>query len=269
LFAVGEPALPQPVLIGLGAVLPAAMLWQLAAVLGTDRRSRAETAALRAALDDLRKAQAERPAPVTQPAAARVPAPPRPAPAPAPDPAPVAPVANTDEAQGHLELGPPPDDLGALLSHDDFIRALNFPETAQDTDGFAALRRAMGYRKAAQLIQAAEDVLTLLSQQGIYMDDLVPQPAPAATWRRFAIGERGEAVRPLGGIDDAEVLETATARMREDPIFRDVAHHFLRRFDQVFAEFEPDATDSEVTALADTRTARAFMLLGRASGSFD
>ena len=43
----------------------------------------------------------------------------------------------------------------------------------------------------------------------------------------------------------------------------------LRLFDRTFAEFEKDASDGEISALADTRTARAFMLLGRVAGTFD
>ena len=57
--------------------------------------------------------------------------------------------------------------------------------------------------------------------------------------------------------------------MRQDHIFRDTAHHFLRKFDHTFALFEKQATDAEIIALADTRTARAFMLLGRVAGTFD
>ncbi|CAN0550003.1 unnamed protein product [Laminaria digitata] len=57
--------------------------------------------------------------------------------------------------------------------------------------------------------------------------------------------------------------------MREDPIFRDAAHHFLRRFDTSFAGFEPNATDEDISAFAMTRTSRAFMLLGRVAGTFD
>jgi len=57
--------------------------------------------------------------------------------------------------------------------------------------------------------------------------------------------------------------------MRQDPVFRDVAHHFLRRFDRAFAAFERAADDAEIAALAETRTARAFMLLGRVAGTFD
>ena len=79
--------------------------------------------------------------------------------------------------QGALELGTPAEALSPPLPQADFIRALHFPETAEDEAGFAALRRALKDRKAAQLIQAAQDVLTLLSQDGIYMDDLSPDRA--------------------------------------------------------------------------------------------
>ena len=57
--------------------------------------------------------------------------------------------------------------------------------------------------------------------------------------------------------------------MRSDPVFRDASHHFLRLFDKTFAEFEQRASDGEIAALAETRTARAFMLLGRVTGTFD
>ena len=57
--------------------------------------------------------------------------------------------------------------------------------------------------------------------------------------------------------------------MRQDTVFRDAAHHFLRQFDKTFTEFEKNASDQNVADLAETRTARAFMLLGRVTGTFD
>lgn len=171
--------------------------------------------------------------------------------------------------QGSLELGTPAEALSPPLPSNDFIRALNFPETAEDTEGFAALRRALKDRKAAQLIQAAQDVLTLLSQDGIYMDDLRPDMARPEVWRQFAHGARGRAVAALGGVRDRSSLALTAGRMKQDPIFRDAAHHFLRKFDQMFTEFEAEADDAEISALGDTRTARAFMLLGRVAGTFD
>ncbi|KAG1715138.1 Transcription elongation factor GreA [Nymphon striatum] len=56
--------------------------------------------------------------------------------------------------QPTLALGTPGEALAPPLSNDDFIRALNFPETADDEAGFAALRRALKDRNASQLIQA-------------------------------------------------------------------------------------------------------------------
>ncbi len=146
---------------------------------------------------------------------------------------------------------------------------MNFPESPDDAAGFRALRRAMQDRRTAQLIQASQDVLTLLSQEGIYMDDLAPDRARPDLWRRFAKGERGRTLAALGGIRDPAALAVTGARMRQDNIFRDSAHHFLRRFDVVLSEFETTASDADLAAFTETRTARAFMLLGRIAGTFD
>jgi hypothetical protein len=171
--------------------------------------------------------------------------------------------------QPALALGTQAIDMAPQLSNEDFIRALNFPETADDKVGFASLRRALKDRSTSQLVQAAQDVLTLMSQDGIYMDDLSPDRARPEIWRQFAQGARGRAIAPLGGIRDRSSLALTNARMKQDPIFRDAAHHFLRRFDKTFAAFEINATDTDISAMADTRTSRAFMLLGRCAGTFD
>ena len=180
-----------------------------------------------------------------------------------------APIPVLSDDQAILALGTQASDMAPALSHDDFIRALNFPETAEDTEGFAALRKALKDRNASQLVQAAQDVLTLLSHDGIYMDDLRPDRARPEVWREFAQGARGRTIAALGGVRDRSSLALTNARMKQDPIFRDAAHHFLRRFDRAFAGFEAQASDGEISALAETRTARAFMLLGRVAGTFD
>ncbi|MCF7748677.1 hypothetical protein GLP43_14015 [Sulfitobacter sp. M39] len=171
--------------------------------------------------------------------------------------------------QPALALGTSAADMTPPLSHEDFIRALNFPETAEDAEGFSALRKALKDRNASQLVQASQDVLTLLSQDGIYMDDLRPDRARPEIWRQFAQGARGRPIAALGGIRDRSSLALTSARMKQDPIFRDAAHHFLRRFDRAFAAFEAEASDADISALTDTRTVRAFMLLGRVAGTFD
>ncbi len=273
----------------LAVFLPVAMIWVAATAARASRVMREESRRLRTAIDAIRQAQIaqqqrssaqqdssikqklEEIAEITKKtetalamfqssrAAAAAVRPVVPMAAPTPE----------GEDQGALELGTPAEALSPPLPHADFIRALHFPETAEDEEGFAALRRALKDRKAAQLIQAAQDVLTLLSQDGIYMDDLSPDRARPEVWRQFAQGTRGRAVAALGGVRDRSSLALSAARMKQDPIFRDAAHHFLRRFDQAFAEFAEAASDEEITALAETRTARAFMLLGRVAGTFD
>lgn len=180
--------------------------------------------------------------------------------APQPDPA---------AEQPALALGTPAEALRPPLSNADFIRALQFPENPDDKEGFRSLRAALEDRNVAKLIRAAQDVLTLLSQEGIYMDDLKPDRARPEIWRRFAMGERGRGIAALGGVRDRAALALAAGRLREDAIFKDAVHHFLRSFDKVLLEFEKSATDSELTDLAETRTVRAFMLLGRVTGVFD
>lgn len=179
------------------------------------------------------------------------------------------PIKVASDEQPALALGTPAEDLRAPLTVSDFVRALHFPESPEDKAGFRALRLALEDRKTSRLIRAAQDVLTLLSQEGIYMDDLKPERCRPEVWRRFASGERGREIAGLGGIRDRSSLALTASRMREDPVFRDAAHHFLRSFDKTFAEFEKNATDAELADLAETRTARAFMLLGRVTGTFD
>lgn len=186
-----------------------------------------------------------------------------------PTPPKPAPEPKGAEDQPALALGTQAQDFAPPLATDDFIRALNFPETVDDKQGFAALRRALKDRPSAQLIQAAQDILTLLSQDGIYMDDLRPDRARPEVWRHFGQGMRGRSIAALGGVRDRSSLALTAGRMKQDPIFRDAAHHFLRLFDKTFADFETRATDGEIASLAETRTARAFMLLGRVAGTFD
>ena len=191
----------------------------------------------------------------------------RPIPPSAPDPAPAPPETAPDQEvlpfESTGEETPPP------LAWADFIRALNFPDNPDDIAGFDALRRALRDRPTAQLVRAAQDVLTLMAQDGLYMDDLPPDTVHPETWRRFATGERGRAIAALGGIHDSAALAQVAARMKRDPIFRDAAHHFLRRFDRIVSQFAELASDADISALSDTRTARAFMLLGRSAGTFD
>ena len=283
---------------GIGAImsvflvfLPVALIWIAAVTARTVRGLRVEAQRLQAAVDAMRKTYLEqqqaaaaggRPAverKLDEIAAAqrqtdahlvtftsrREHEPPRALP-------PVLPGAVAGDAgdeQPALALGTPAEALQPPLGIADFIRAVNFPDTGEDKEGFRALRLALEDREIARLVRAAQDVLTLLAQDGIYMDDLRPDRARPEIWRRFAQGERGRGIAALGGIRDRSSLALTAARMRADPVFRDAAHHFLRQFDRSFSTFEKAASDQDIAELAETRTARAFMLFGRVAGVFD
>lgn len=250
------------ILVLLMAMLPVALIWGMIVTLRSVHGLRDEAARLQATLETMRTA------PVPVPAQVRPAARAEDAPA----------VRQNRTATARPQPEPPaeqpalalePEEVRPPLSIADFIRALQFPESPEDKEGFRALRLALADRTVAKLIRAAQDVLTLLSQDGTYMDDLPPESCPPELWRRFAAGERGKAIAAVGGIRDEAVLGLTAARMKTDPVFRDAAHHFLRTFDRTFAAAEPSATDAEVAELSETRTARAFMLFGRVTGTFD
>ncbi|MEE2862375.1 MAG: hypothetical protein VYB46_16430 [Pseudomonadota bacterium] len=250
-----------------GIVLPIALVW-----LGVAQAR--ELAVLRAETDDLRHHLSQMRAPradegttksvrIDASEGVRMSAPePQPARAvPAARPRPPAPPRAAAPAQPeHAEQ--------AEVDPATLIRALNFPDGPDDAEAIEALRQALRDKANSKVLRAAQDVVTLLAGRDVYMDDLPPDPARPETWRRYAEGARGSAVAALGGIRQPEALEIAAAMMRDDEIFRDTAHHFLRHVDDLLARLVPKLDDLQIAVLADSRSARAFMLLGRVSGAF-
>jgi hypothetical protein len=293
IFSVGEQSPLALAITALAAFVPPVLLWVAVTTLRSVRNLRDEAARLQAAVDALRNAYvaqnqaaslglkpsvekkldeivaAQRQTETTlanftsrRDPALTVPSADRKAALALPQP-------TAGDEQPALALGTPIDEPGPPLKVADFVRALNFPDSPEDKAGFRALRLALEDRNVSKLIRAAQDVLTLLSQDGIYTDDLRPDRAKPEVWRRFAQGERGRTIAGLGGVHDRSSLALTSARMREDAVFRDAAHHFLRTFDRAFQEFEKTASDQDIAELAETRTARAFMLFGRVTGTFD
>ncbi|MSU88195.1 hypothetical protein GE300_01020 [Rhodobacteraceae bacterium 2CG4] len=228
-----------------------------------ERRLKTTDTALRRAEQTLAARPIPAPAPTAAPAAA-----PQPAAAPPAADAPP-PAAAAEAAQPDLPLHGGGDNH-ATLSLDDAVRALNFPRDANDREGFAVLSRAMGEPELARLLRSSEDTQTLLAQNGLYMDDLMPAPATSGDWRQFAKGGAARAaLMPLNGITDSQALETVRGRMRADPIFRDTALHFQRKFDHMLHRIAPEASDATLLNLVDTRSGRAYVLLVQASSAPD
>lgn len=269
---------------------PLALIWLSVGLGRAILALRAEAAGLRAEMEALRAGNAPEkpdaaahPAPVPHPAHAQrrtqaahptvtashraAARPSQPQPAISPRPAPVA-QARDENPQAELALeGTRP--MTTEMDSSDVILALNFPDGPDDHAAVRALRQALRDPVASRLIRAAQDVITLLADRGLYMDDLIPEaPADPRLWRRFAAGERGPDLSGMGTIRDQDSLDIASQMICEDEVFRDVCHHFLRRFDRCATDLVPMLSDDELAALAYTRSARAFMLLARAAGMF-
>ena len=259
--------------VALAVALPVVVIWLSVLVLRTVAALHAQALRIEAAVDRLRRnaeAAAQAPPPVP------------------PDPDPEAALAlfvSRREAQRRRETGrhetgrpdaagqaglalDPPPPAAAPLDGDSLIRALDFPRDARDASGFDLLRRALHDPGSAELIRAAQEVLSGLAAEGIETRDLNPDRARPEVWRAFAQGARGAAVAGLGGVRDRSVLALTGGRMRADPAFREAAHRFLRAFDRRLAAFEAEASDAQLVRLAETRAARAFMILGRVTGIF-
>ncbi|MGR3625015.1 MAG: hypothetical protein ACU0A0_01860 [Limimaricola sp.] len=268
-MAIGGQPLVGPVLV---VVVPVALLWMGLFASHASRTAREESHRLRAEIQtlqrslrtqsrggvspeiDRRLATIERAARQTETALAGFGV-----------SRPMEPEAEPEQPAEEAPASPPAPTLGRA----EMARALNFPDNDQDLEGFAALRAALRDTRARQLIQASQDVLTLLSQDGIYMDDLAPPAAPPEAWRALAQGERGDVMAPLSdGLDADGFAGVAAERMASDTIFRDTAQHFLRLYDRMFDEYCDGADDDEIALLAETRTGRAFRLLGAAAGNF-
>jgi len=83
----------------------------------------------------------------------------------------------------------------------------------------------------------SQDGLTLLSPGTIYMDGTsAPDRARPEIWRQgLRKGARGRQLRhAVACRGPFSSLALTSARYEQVPIFRDVAHHFLRRFDRAF-----------------------------------
>jgi len=153
------------------------------------------------------------------------------------------------------------------ISVQDLIGALNFPKDEDDTEGFRKLRRALADSENGDLLRASQDVQTLLSQEGIYMDDLISQAPDPESWRRFSKGERGLKISSMS-IDDDEYILPIMKKLQNDDIFKDATYHFLRHFDSSLQDFCKKASDEEIVRFSNTRTARAFKVLGTATNRF-
>lgn len=236
----------------LGVLLPLALIWLAVWSARSLSLLRQEADGLRTALAAMRDPGALT---ETLPVLPQTPQPGRRAAPPAPARAPAA------DTQQPAPDAPPAVELTAT----ELFLALNFPDGPEDHEAIRCLRLALADASLARLIRAAQDVVTLLAGRGVYMDELHLPEADPVLWQSFARGARGASVAGLAVIKDQAALENAGAMMRDDEVFRDVAHHFQRHFDRLLNARAADA--HLVAALAESRSGRAFILLAQVNGT--
>ena len=111
--------------------------------------------------------------------------------------------------------------------------------------------------------------LKILSKEGIYIDVLDVQPGEIRLWRDFGKGKRGKKLAGIINFSNNEVLQKANSRFKTDTVFKDLVHHFLRQFDNVFTEFSTNASDDDILNFSTTRTAKTFLILAFIAGTFE
>ena len=155
-----------------------------------------------------------------------------------------------------------------FLTWDILLKALHFPNDKNDSPGFIALDIARKSNIVSQCLQASEDFLNLLAQDGIYLDDLKIESPPAQAWVNFVKNEKNQQKRRLRCIGIEKHIEKLKIRMRSDTIFRDTSLILLRRFDMLLQDHLGTAQDYQIFKIAETRSGKAFLIVGQISDIF-
>lgn len=161
------------------------------------------------------------------------------------------------------------DEPNTLLSVGEFIKAANFPDDENDQEGLSSLRKALLDRDLAKLLHAAQDSLRIMSEDGIYIDSIEFKTGKVELWRSFGNGTRGKKLSGIVNFYNNTNLQKVNSRFKNDTVFKDVTHHFLRQFDLIFTEFSKNASDDEILQFSKTRTALVFLILADLAGTFD
>ncbi len=218
-------------------------------------RARPDTPRSSAAVEPSRPAS--KPESVPEPAAKSV------------NPTPTEPT-SIDADEPPLPLDPPPVDARPALDWNALTTAMEFPDSENDRTTIEALYKVLPDPMAARLMQSAEDVLSVLAGQAIYMDELKAAATTEEDWANYLDGARGEEASAIGSVTDEKALDGARARLKRDGVFRDAALHFLLRYDAIAKRARTETgDDAHAPRMARTRTGKAYALLARALDRFD
>ena len=148
------------------------------------------------------------------------------------------------------------------LPLDTLIRALSFADHEDDTEGFEAVDRAMDDEATAKLLEASQDVLHRLSALDIFVDNLTLDIAQPDVWRFHAANASKSEIATLGAVAETDVLGLVANLVEQDGQFRESAQNLVDQVNDQMMDIIGDADADQVAAFANSRTIRAFILLG-------
>ena len=148
------------------------------------------------------------------------------------------------------------------------LKALHFPKDEHDLMGFSALKIARKNNTFSELLQVSEDFLNLIAQDGIYLDDLKIEPPPIEAWLSFISTNQNRNKRRLNCVGIDRQIKRLKSRIKTDTIFRDTSLMLMRRFDVLLRDHLKLANDDQIFKIAETRTGKAFLIVGKLSDSF-
>ena len=148
------------------------------------------------------------------------------------------------------------------------LKALHFPNDEHDLMGFSALKIARKNNTFSELLQDSEDFMNLIAQDAIYLDDLKIEPPPVEAWLSFISTNQNPNRRRLNCVGIDRQIKRLKSRIKTDTIFRDTSLMLMRRFDVLLRDHLKLANDDQIFKIAETRTGKAFLIVGKLSDSF-
>ncbi len=172
------------------------------------------------------------------------------------------PLASDAESEAQPEAAEPEYAVRISLPLDTLIRALSFADHEDDTEGFEAVDRAMDDEATAKLLEASQDVLHRLSALDIFVDNLTLDIAQPDVWRFHAANANKSEIATLGAVAETDVLGLVANLVEQDEQFSECAQNLVDQVNDQMMGIIGDADADQVAAFANSRTIRAFILLG-------
>ncbi len=145
------------------------------------------------------------------------------------------------------------------------IQALHFADDENDREHVEAVEAALNNEKAADLLQSAYSVLEYLAERGIDADKLATSFSKHEVWRDHAESGNINQIGVLGQVGSDQDVESVATLAVSDLDFKKFAFDFLALVHSFLKSFIPSTEDYEIAALGETRTIRAYVLLGNAA----